>query len=341
MSDSIARRQAMANMLMNPQSPPPAMPSASGALANALLGLPQTIGNAFTNMATQGLMAHQDFLDGRGADGEDLYARPLLPNADNGGRLGAMASFLNSNMAFGGPAGSLGAGISTEGRASKAAGIASRAANALPMDEASRLARAEGWVDVYHGTTQPNIQEFQSKIRPNEQLGFGTHVTTDPSFASEYAIGAAARKGPSPNVMPLKADLGNVFDATQIVKQGTPEFDIAKKLAGSRLFTQKDEFGVPSVYLQSAIDSTSPARAKKILEEAGYNSVKYKAQIKQLEGPGRYTRGAEAESYTILNPANLRSRFAAFDPARRNESDLLASYGPNPFAAALLGQPQE
>ena len=82
------------------------------ALAQALLGLPARVGQAFTGMANAGLQANEAFLQGRGTDGEDVLARPLLPGADTGGRLGALASFIGSNMAMGGPAGSLGAGPS-------------------------------------------------------------------------------------------------------------------------------------------------------------------------------------------------------------------------------------
>ena len=39
----------------------------------------------------------------------------------------------------------------------------------------------------------------------------------------------------------------------------------------------------------------------------------------------------------VFNPANIRSRFAAFDPARANEPDLLAGYLPN---ASSYAQPQ-
>jgi hypothetical protein len=39
----------------------------------------------------------------------------------------------------------------------------------------------------------------------------------------------------------------------------------------------------------------------------------------------------------IWNPANIRSRFAAFDPARRGENDLLAGLLPYAIPAGLLG----
>jgi len=45
------------------------------------------------------------------------------------------------------------------------------------------------------------------------------------------------------------------------------------------------------------------------------------------------------DSYAILNPKNIRSRFAAFNPAKRDSADLLAGIAPwaMPIGATLLG----
>jgi len=75
-------------------------------LADALLGIPERVGGAFTGMAQQGLLANERFMSGEGSD------QQFLPTMDSGGRAGALASFLMNNMAMGGPAGSLGAGPS-------------------------------------------------------------------------------------------------------------------------------------------------------------------------------------------------------------------------------------
>jgi hypothetical protein len=44
----------------------------------------------------------------------------------------------------------------------------------------------------------------------------------------------------------------------------------------------------------------------------------------------------DATHYAIFNPSNIRSRFAAFDPFRRNEADILAGVAPV-AAGSLLG----
>jgi hypothetical protein len=64
---------------------------------------------------------------------------------------------------------------------------------------------------------------------------------------------------------------------------------------------------------------------KKLFEEEGYTSIPY---FNEVEGKGSI-------SY-IVPPKNIRSQFAAFDPMRRNESDILAGLLP----ASLLADPE-
>lgn len=146
------------------------------ALVDALMGVPRRVGNAFTGMAQQGLLANERFMQGEGAD------QPFLPSMDSGGRVGALASFLSSNMAMGGPAGSLGAGPSM-----------ARKASALPMDEASRMRRAkEMGFDtsrpVYHGT-DTNFRSFD----PDRAIGTQFWSTTDKAAIEAGEVGAAGR----------------------------------------------------------------------------------------------------------------------------------------------------
>lgn len=287
------------------------------ALADALLGFPARVGQAFTGMANAGLQANEAFLQGRGTDGEDLYARPLLPGADTGGRLGALASFVGSNMAMGGPAGSLGAGPSL-----------ARTANALPMDEASRMARAANMfpIEALHGRSgdyervripysSGNNTDVGSVGRgfyaaPNDAIGANT--------ASTYAEMADIRHGLGANVMPVRMSIKNplVINA--------PRKDAVEKLSR--------EWGLVDTPDYSGSRPTNGFWASDFaseLQKRGYDGVIVRDGDRVLE-------------YMVPNENQVRSRFAAFDPARRNEADLLASFAPNPIAGALLGyQPQE
>lgn len=61
----------------------------------------------------------------------------------------------------------------------------------------------------------------------------------------------------------------------------------------------------------------SPGKFDKVIEQAkraGYDGVTLK---------GTTTLGKAGDYQVTFNPANIRSRFAAFDPARINESDIL------------------
>lgn len=266
------------------------------------MGVPGRIGGAFTNMAQQGLAANERFMQGEGAD------RPFLPSTDNGGRIGALASFLASNMALGGPAGSLGAGPS----------IARRAA-ALPMDEASRAQRAGqlGFTDdLYHATPQHRADAI-TEFRPGREGG--TFFYRDPDHAAAfgdayfkpYQRGEGGYKGMSGGgyaLMPVKANPGRqaVLDFTEI---------------------EPNKVWTPA----SAAPLTERINR---LKAEGYDSV----VLRNIIEPDT---GVSADQIVVLKPENIRSRFAQFDPARRNEADLLAGYGPNPLAAALSAQPQE
>lgn len=68
-----------------------------------------------------------------------------------------------------------------------------------------------------------------------------------------------------------------------------------------------------------------PKAMKRVIDRArrqGYDSVR----LRNVGEPGRdplYPR-VVADQIAVLRPRNIRSRFAAFDPARSNSSDLLA-----------------
>lgn len=266
------------------------------ALAEALLGFPARVGQAFTGMANAGLQANEAFLQGRGTDGEDILARPFLPSTDTGGRLGALASFVGSNMAMGGPAGSLGAGPSM-----------ARAANALPMDEASRMARAADMgftIDAYHGANA-DIRAFDmGRAGANTDSGFygrGAYFARNPDLAAEYGDA----------IYPVKLKVEN-----PLVLQTMDE----KQKFDDMFRGPFDQYG-----------------------RSDFNSAAATDWLKKQGHDGVIVYGKDGVSeYMVPDARQIRSRFAAFDPARQNEADLLASFAPNPLAGALLGyQPQE
>jgi hypothetical protein len=213
------------------------------------------------------------------------------------------------------------------GRAARAA----RVVDDLPMDEASRLARArELGFDVdqplYHGSGA-NIFAFEPRrAGKNMQMNLpGVHLATDPKFASLYAD----RRGG--NVYDVFARPGKQLDATKLVVEGTEEAQIVNALTkGTRKkpywsnAAYKDETGPRITAPLSVYIDENPNKAIKELKERGYDSVLYKAESRSFNSPNSYTLHGSSPTLLVFDPKNIRSRRARFDPAQRESADLLA-----------------
>jgi hypothetical protein len=165
----------------------------------------------------------------------------------------------------------------------------------LPSDEASRMGRARDMgstLDLYHGSNR----EFRS---------------FDPAFRGESTRTPSARLGPWAAVEP---PLANRF-AENAVQQSGGHPQIYPLLARSdspftvRLTGREGEFDIVAAVMQ-AFDN-------------GHDLVR----LEYPKVPGQINRDA----VVVKNENQLRSRFAAFDPAKRDSNDLLASL------AALFG----
>ena len=172
----------------------------------------------------------------------------------------------------------------------------------------SKVVDAEGEpLVVYHGTRTGGFNEFKPNFRKGEQLGFGMHFASNRDFAQRYAEDDnVARRGKSPQVYDTYLSIQNPLNADSIVYEGTKEFDLASRLAGSKLFTQKSEDGRRGAYMQNAIDSTSPQRAEKLIKEAGYDGVVYRSRIGQRTPYGS-TYSGESQSFIVFEPQQIKS----------------------------------
>ena len=175
-------------------------------------------------------------------------------------------------------------------------------ADPLPMDTASRMKRAEEMgidLDVFHGTSK-NFEEF--KIRD-----LGTHVGT-PAQASDInnatsiekrVTGADYREGA--NTMPLKARVKNSLrleDAGQSHNWNIGQ--LAYELDSKGIPIKGDNFNLTIGDIRDSI------------LDAGYDSIIYKNNYEGL------VNNEGVDSLIILDPKNLRSRFAEFDPAKKD-----------------------
>lgn len=183
---------------------------------------------------------------------------------------------------------------------------------ALPMDEASRMARAREMgfdTDAYHGTSDDVVGSFNLD-HPNRKdtgwLGTGVYSTSDPQLASMYP---AMKSGTAdPNVMPLRLGMKNPYQAT-----------LAEKQRLMMIAHNNPEAGREAADLWT-----------RELQAKGYDGVMLKYDPKDVGAANASTE------YVVFDPKNIRSRFAEFDPAKADSSDLLAS-DPGMVGALMKG----
>jgi hypothetical protein len=189
--------------------------------------------------------------------------------------------------------GSLGGGIAGAPRGVLAAGGARRP---LPMDTASRLARADAMgnrIPVFHGTNR--------EINPGFSLEPPHRATS----------GMSAREGvwtvASPEVAGQHADWAAGF------LPGTAE------AAGQNILPLLGRSTRPvTIRLQPGDDDRILTGAIRDAWDQGYDAVRV------LNYPNLST-GASEVAWVFKNPNQLRSPFAKFDPTQRDSSDLMAS----------------
>ena len=198
-----------------------------------------------------------------------------------------------------------------------AAGLRGLIRGELPMDEASRMARAESegfdtGTTFYHGT-RADIDEFNpnpSDAYDSGWLGRGTYVTTNPGTASAYA---GLKAGPGgENVMPLYARLNDM----KIL-----DVDPSAKIAGQRIEMEQGR----EAARRWAQDRTDELRAQ------GYDGVRVTYK------PGDVGSSA-GEELVVFDPKNLRSLFARFDPSKSESASLLAGGAGLLATGAVRGQ---
>jgi hypothetical protein len=183
------------------------------------------------------------------------------------------------------------------GKVAKA--LAKGAMDALPMDEASRLGRAEemGFKPhpFYHGTAAPEGIEAFDQRRGGAATGTqsarqGVWTSPDPDVASHYAATASSLDGAGgPQLVPLRG--------------------------------RWDRIG--RIDLEGSESDGMVAETLRDSWENGFDAVVLRSQ------DGR-------ESVVFKDPAQLRSPFAKFDPKKRDSADLLAGVIPGAVGAGAL-----
>jgi hypothetical protein len=184
----------------------------------------------------------------------------------------------------------------------------------LPMDEASRMARAKEMgfdVDAFHGTARP-LSEPGSEEESDDQsirmfggsdakLGtfvsdIGDWFSESPAVASHFAEETVGSRGEGarPQVYPVKIRLQNpeLFDTYEDLEEAFQEWQDQQEYASDR----------------------GGAEYALWLQEGGRDGI-------VIENSTTDT-GEQRKDYIVFSPKNIRSRFAKFDPAKKGSADI-------------------
>ena len=226
-------------------------------------------------------------------------------------------------------------------------------AGPLPMDTASRMKRAEEMgfdTDAYHGTNQPDIPELQSgdigihvgdetaaNVRLNDKAALSRGVNRYSTRGKDF--------GDNANILPLKVksenplrmdDAGEWRDPIELAKGlrtsaiGSKNPDIHKLLDDiqadadtiNRSYSDLEDY-LSDPEIMGMVDELREA-----VKGAGYDSIVYRNFTEATSQSG-------SDSLILLDPSQARSRFAKFDPAKKDSANLLAGVAGGGLAVNL------
>ena len=259
------------------------------------------------------------------------YGDTVVPIRINPEKLILDDEFPSGRMDFRIPSGKSGVPIKLEPKPSypqqEALDIAQRNA-ALPIEEGGlglpkdntpeMRAKAMGYdVPAYHGTTVweaddgrklGDIQAF-NRLASTEIVGRKPSLDQVGVWASDRPdeLGAGMYSGSQGAIYPLLLRMEN---------PKTTSFEQMARTASN--LSSGEPLGAGVV---PKVSDVEPYR--QMLKEQNFDSL----MIKAKQG-SPYTEFADQTGYVLLEPSQVRSRFAAFDPKRRNEADILAGVLP-------------
>jgi len=175
----------------------------------------------------------------------------------------------------------------------------------LPMDEASRTARAteQGFnvdMPLYHGTST-DIQEFAIRKKSTGEFGPAVYLTNLPKEAGEYAGTHDLGKNftESRNIVPVYARLKNPMR----IRSPNEFWDRYKGKTDAKAVEAAKADGFDGIIIE---------RPYKIWDDSSNSLV---------------DTGEISVHYVVFDPKNVRSRFAEFDPAQSESPDISKAAG--------------
>jgi hypothetical protein len=200
----------------------------------------------------------------------------------------------------------------------------------LPMDEASRMARSEGFNPNYFHGSNADITGFDRSSR-------GTFLSSSPDVADSYV----SRDGGQ--IYPVSVRGGSDFPRVEgggsnfnrIPESGLPdEFEYMKYDNNGRPFNtdfiagQSSQEGSPGVMFADIVD-----RGPNVKTYLGETLDEAKARAARASMPSDVTN--------VRQPQKIRSRFARFDPRLANLKNLSAGVGAAPIGLLALREEQK
>lgn len=208
----------------------------------------------------------------------------------------------------------------------------------LTIDVASRMKRAKDMgfnMDVYHGirpgkSAKTSFDKFEYQMKPWGDAGI--HVDPDPDVANIAAASSIKTKNPhymwssehlmpgyqsGAQILPLKAKIRHPLELSDMGLWSDPKNWLhgLEDAPDTGIYQELREAASKALDSHFQGKSQWPETFKNILKRHGYDSIEYP----------NASEGTGGMSYMLLDPNQLRSRFAMFDPARAKSGDLLAS----------------
>lgn len=221
--------------------------------------------------------------------------------------------------------------------------MARGATKGLAMDEASRLARAaEQGFDVskplYHGTNKV-FDRFQIPELPDGSRG-AVFAADNPAVANTYAFGEGA------NVLPIYVRRGRTLEIDakgrnwhETIDEWKPHVQLYQYVEEKQIRDIWDQFPEHTFWEELPADiraqltalgrrGDARAMAREPYDNIGgpYDSVLIRGSYDNSVGdPGLDTYNPYADITVVFDPANIRSRWDAFDPANIGKPNLMGA----------------
>ena len=237
----------------------------------------------------------------------------------------------------------------------------------LPMDEASRMKRAEemGYTGSYHGTG--NVFKSVDKGRFGtgiDAYGEGFYSTTNPRRAERYVPkkpGFGLEEDPfveGGNIIPTMVSKNNIFDTNE--KAGDSVLRIAKifEEPSSDFSVEYKDYGknsLPGVFIKGFVGEGKSTNIKSMFLDPELKKVDVLTKLLNTFGKKNSSEilkkagydglispeGFGEKTYLTFDPSNVRSKFARFDPMLSKSKNLLASAAPVAVSLGALSDLKE